>query len=125
MRRENKFQKSVIDDSGRGASFATRVAVEFLPARRRQAQISPQDARTRGRGLRSMTPFPVSLIGGFCEPFAPHFAITSDIPAVDGAKRISDAGANYRDMMDDYSRAVDEFNAFIKNGTIPERLNKS
>ena len=48
--------------------------------------------------------------------------IPSGIPAPDGALRIRNAGAKYRDTMEEYNQALDEFNVFIKNGTIPERL---
>ncbi len=51
--------------------------------------------------------------------------IPSGIPGPDGTQRIRNAANNYQAAMEDYHRAVGEFNAFIKGGTIPERLKKA
>jgi hypothetical protein len=48
--------------------------------------------------------------------------IPSGLPHPDGTHRIRNASKKYYATMDDYQRAIDEFNEFIKDGTIPERL---
>jgi hypothetical protein len=48
--------------------------------------------------------------------------IPSGLPAPDGTERIRNAGHAYRSTMNVYSDALREFNNFITDGVIPERL---
>jgi hypothetical protein len=53
-------------------------------------------------------------------------AIAADIQSApsspNGVLRIRNAGADYRSAMEEYDRAVNEFNAFLKGGVVPDRL---
>jgi hypothetical protein len=53
-------------------------------------------------------------------------AIAADVqsgePTPNGALRLSNAGANYRSTMEEYYRAMNEFNALLNYGSVPERL---
>jgi hypothetical protein len=56
-------------------------------------------------------------------------AVSSDIPSglphPDGTQRIRNASKNYYATMDEYHRAIDEYNEFIRHGTVPERLKET
>jgi hypothetical protein len=53
-------------------------------------------------------------------------AIATDVqsgePTPNGALRLGNAGAKYRSTMEEYYRALNEFNALLNDGTVPERL---
>jgi hypothetical protein len=50
--------------------------------------------------------------------------IPSGLPYPDGTLRMTKAGRANTQTMDAYARALREFNAFIIDGSIPERLKK-